>query len=314
LARKGGKVNRRKKSSSGLQQVVAVVLISAVIAAGFYLLGRNQEQEQPPTTKSRAHASATSRMPIPARPTTQDDFSSASMPPAKSKAAAPKGAQGGGKVAIIIDDMGASMQEVQSLLSIKLPVTFSVIPSLAHARGVAEAAHGAGAQVMVHMPMEPEGYPKQPMEKIGLLLSMSDSEITDRVNGYFTAVPFAVGANNHMGSRFTQDADKMETVLDVLKQRGVFFVDSRTTPASIGYEKAKIVGVKSATRQVFLDNVQDEAAIAKQLEQAAAIARKKGTALAIGHPHPATIRALKATMPQLAHNGITFVSASALTH
>jgi uncharacterized protein len=309
LAGRDRKVNRRKKSSSGVKHVLAIAVLSVIIAVACYLLGQNENQEAV-TSKPTSPAA---RIPLPARPAPQQNLSSAAMPVVKANAVAAKN-HGAGKVAIIIDDMGANMQELQSLLAIRLPVTVSVIPSLAHAKGVAEAAHGAGTEVMVHMPMEPEGYPKQPMEKSGLLLSMADPEITQRVNGYFKAVPYAVGANNHMGSRFTQDPDKMETVLDVLKEKGVFFVDSRTSPASIGYEKAKIVGLKAATRQVFLDNVQDESAIAKQLEQAAAIARKKGAAIAIGHPHPATLHALKLRMPELAHSGITFVSASALTH
>jgi hypothetical protein len=166
---------------------------------------------------------------------------------------------------------------------------------------------------MVHMPMEPEGYPRQPMEKIGLLVSMAEPDIVERVNGYFRAVPFAVGANNHMGSRFTQSAEKMDVVLKVLQGKGVFFVDSRTSPASVGYQRARALGLRCGTRQVFLDNVQDEALIGKQLAQLAAIARKKGSAIAICHPHPATIRALKALLPQLAKEGITFVHASALT-
>ena len=210
--------------------------------------------------------------------------------------------------------MGSSLKEVNALLAMKLPLTFSVIPSLAHAREVAEAAHGAGAEVMIHMPMEPEGYPRQPMEKIGLLVAMADPEIVQRVNGYFRAVPFAVGANNHMGSRFTQSAEKMEVVLKVLQEKGMFFVDSKTSPASVGYQRARALGLKCAARQVFLDNVQDEALIGKQLDQVAAIARKRGSAIAICHPHPATIRALQAMMPQLAKDGITFVHASALTN
>jgi len=221
--------------------------------------------------------------------------------------------KGAGTVAIIIDDMGTSTQELQALLSIKLPLTFSVIPSLAQAGAVAKGAHGAGAEVMVHMPMEPVGYPKQPMEKCGLLVSMDDAEIAQRVSGYFKMVPFAAGANNHMGSRFTQEAGKMEAVLRVLKEKGVFFVDSRTSPASVGYQKARELGVKCGTRQVFLDNVQEEGAIGRQLQEVAEIARKRGSAIAIGHPHPATIRALKAVMPELAKGGIRFVHASELT-
>ena len=254
----------------------------------------------------------TPHLKLPPRPAALQARISSAAPPvvAKPPAALPRHAVGPGSVAIIIDDMGASPRELKELLSIGLPLTFSVIPSLAHAREVAQAAHIAGAEVMVHMPMEPEGYPRQPMEKIGLLVSMANPEIVERVNGYFRAVPFAVGANNHMGSRFTQSAEKMDVVLGVLKEKGVFFVDSRTSPASVGYARAQALGLHCGTRQVFLDNVQDEALIGKQLAQVAAIARHKGSAIAICHPHPVTIRALKAMLPRLASEGITFVSAS----
>lgn len=307
LARKGRAVNRRKSSPGGGRPLLALLLVAALIAALFFLLENFRRSAPPEKPVSAAIPSPHLR---PARPEPQQKLSSASLPVSKPAAAAAPRPKGSGQVAIIIDDMGSSMQELQALLAIKLPITFSVIPSLAHAKGVAESAHGAGAEVMVHMPMEPEGYPKQRLEEIGLLLAMEDAEIVERVNGYFRSVPFAVGANNHMGSRFTRDAEKMEVVLKVLKERGVFFVDSRTSPASVGYRTARALGLRCGTRQVFLDNVQDEAAIGKQLAEAAAIARKRGAAIAICHPHPSTIRALKAVMPELARSGITFVYAS----
>ena len=322
MARKGkGKaVNRRKPSAGGGRKPwLALLLVAALIAGSFFLL--EQFRKSPaPTEPAKSGtpakpAGGTDQAPhlrIPPRPL-QQKLSSASVPATKPHLAAAPRAKGTGQVAIIIDDMGSSMKELQSLLSIKLPITFSVIPSLAHAKRVAEAAHSAGAEVMVHMPMEPEGYPKQPLEKVGLLLNMEKPEIEQRVNSYFRSVPYAVGANNHMGSRYTQNAEKMEVVLNVLKGKGIYFVDSKTSPASVGYQTARALGLKCATRQVFLDNVQDEAAIGKQLAQAAAIARKSGSAIAICHPHPSTIRALQAMMPELAKSGISFVYVSKLT-
>ena len=318
MARKGKAVNRRKTSSGGggKRPLLALLLVALLIAGAFYLMERTRKAAAPRPAPRPAPAVATPTpyLKIPPRPAPiQPRVSSAALPAPKRHPASLPHLVGPGKVAIIIDDMGASPRELQELLSIGLPLTFSVIPSLAHARGVAEAAHGAGAEVMVHMPMQPEGYPRQPMEKIGLLVAMSEPEIVERVNGYFRAVPFAAGANNHMGSRFTQSAEKMDVVLKVLQGKGVFFVDSMTSPASVGYREARALGLKCGARQVFLDNVQDEAAIGKQLAQLAAVARKKGAAIAICHPHPATIRALKLLLPQLEKDGIVFVHASALT-
>jgi polysaccharide deacetylase 2 family uncharacterized protein YibQ len=316
VARKKQGVNRRKSSGGG-RPLVALLIVAFLIAGAFLVLEYSRRTAPPAQPPATAIPPAVQQVqPVPPHIEPQSRISTAVVAPPAVKplppapAAHPKGA---GRVAIIIDDMGTNLSELQQLLAIKQPLTFSVIPSLAHAKGVAEAAHQAGAEVMVHMPMEPEGYPKQRLESIGLLLSMDDAEIAKRVNSYFATVPHAVGANNHMGSRFTQDAKKMEVVLRILKDKGMFFVDSKTSPASVGYGTAQALGMKSAARQVFLDNVQDEAAIGKQLAQVAAVARKKGSAIAICHPHPATIRTLTAVMPQLAREGITFVHASALT-
>ncbi|GFO57095.1 hypothetical protein GMSM_41020 [Geomonas sp. Red276] len=293
--------------------VAAIVLV----AAGFFLIDRFVHFQLP---TPKAPPQTASKEPIPPRPPAMSAMSSAATPAAhapspahREQPVAPIRHPGGpGRLAIIIDDMGASPRDLQALLSIGLPLTFSVIPSLAHARDVADAAHSAGAEVMIHMPMEPEGYPQQPLEKIGLLLSMSDGEVEQRARSYFGMVPHATGANNHMGSRFTQDAGKMEVVLKVLKEKGFFFVDSKTSPASVGSRVARRMGVRTGDREVFLDNVQSVPAIRSQLEKAAAIAGKRGEAIAICHPHPATIQTLKAALPELAASGITFVHASAL--
>lgn len=217
-----------------------------------------------------------------------------------------------GTVAVIVDDMGSSLNEVRELLSINMPLTFSIIPGLPKVKGVAEAAASAGREVMVHLPMEPQGYPKQRLEANGLLVAMSAEEIAARTVELLNAVPHATGANNHMGSRFTEQEEKMEPVLKVLKGRGLFFVDSRTSPRSTGYAGSIRLGIKTASRDVFLDNEQDVAAIKKQLFVAADISRKKGGVIAICHPHAATIAALKEAMPELQRSGITFVSAGEL--
>lgn len=316
MAKKGRAVNRRKSSSGGGRRpLFALLAVAILIGLIFFLLEWFKKPAPPVTPQPKPSVSAPKHLPLPERAAPAQQKMSTAHPPATKPhpAALPK-AHGPGRLAIIIDDMGTSLQELKTLQSIGQPLTYAVIPSLAHARDVAEKAHAAGGQVMVHMPMEPEGYPKQKMESIGVLLSMNDEEVAGRVRGYFRTVPHAVGANNHMGSRFTQDAGKMRVVLQVLKEKGVFFVDSRTSPASVGYREAKALGMKRAVRQVFLDNVQDEAAIGRQLAQAAAIARKKGAAIAICHPHPATMRALKLYMPELARSGITFVHASELTY
>jgi len=150
------------------------------------------------------------------------------------------------------------------------------------------------------------------MERYGLLLSQSDEEIRKRLDGFLREVPYAKGANNHMGSRFTEERGKMGIVLGFLKGKGLFFIDSKTTPLSVGNTLAREMGIENAGRNVFLDNVQDVEAIREQLEQLAEMARRKGGAIGICHPHKATIQALTAAMPELRKSGITFVYAADL--
>lgn len=217
-----------------------------------------------------------------------------------------------GTLAIIVDDMGSSLDEARQLLAINIPITFSLIPGLPKVKGVAELAGSAGQEVMVHLPMEPQGYPQRRLEANGLLAAQSDTEITARTVALLNAVPQAKGANNHMGSRFTEHEEKMLPVLKALQGRGLFFIDSLTTPHSKAYAVAESLGMRFAARNVFLDNLQDVAAIKKQLYLAAEMSRKKGGVIAICHPHAETIMALKEAMPELQRAGIKFVSAGEL--
>lgn len=217
-----------------------------------------------------------------------------------------------GTVAIIVDDMGANLEEVHQLMAIGVPLTFSIIPGMAHGSEVAATAHSYRYEVLAHIPMEPKDYPARHLEQNGLLLAMSDAEIEKRTAADLMRVPYAVGANNHMGSRFTESPGKMRLVLRVLKQNGLFFIDSKTSADSVGETVAAQMGVKTASRNVFIDNKQDVAAIKIQLEELATTARRRGSAIGIGHPHPATIKALAEALPKLQAGGIRFVFASEL--
>jgi uncharacterized protein len=313
LAKKRKSPNRRKSPGSR-RPLAALLLIILLILLSFYLLETTRHRA---AEKTAGKPLLNERQKMPSRPVEQHPAEhavySAAVAPLPRAKAKPR-LIGTGNVAIIVDDMGSSMEEARALLAIGLPVTFSIIPGLAKAREVAEAVHDRGGEVMIHMPMEPKGYPQQRMEKNGLLLAESNEEIEAKVNGYLLAIPYAVGANNHMGSRFTESQGKMQPVLQLLKGREMFFIDSRTSPASVGYSLARKMGLRAETRQVFLDNVQDVAAIKVQLRQLAETAIKRGSAIAICHPHPTTIRALTSTLPVMKNEGITFVYASQLVH
>ena len=303
--------NARKKPSGSRRPLLALLLVVILIVLAIYLLELVRKEA---SSGPVAPPAASERLKMPERPglpVVQPQVTTAARehptPPRRAKRAV-----GPGSVAIIIDDMGASVDEAERLLAINLPITFSVIPGLARSTAVAETAHRGGAEVMIHMPMEPKGYPQQRMEKNGLLVSEGDAEIARQVDSYMRSVPHAVGANNHMGSRSTENEEKMQVVLKELRTRGLFFIDSKTSPASVGYRVAKRLGLRAGSRQVFLDNVNDVAAIEAQLDQVAAVARKHGSAIAICHPHRLTIQALAIAMPRLKKEGITFVHASAL--
>jgi hypothetical protein len=308
VAQRKRTINRKKGKGRGRRPLVGLLLTILLIVVAFYLLEQLREKVTLPPPAPEQASERSKLPPRPGTPAVQQRVTSAlpAAPPARTR----QKSTGPGSLAIIIDDMGSSVDEARTLLAIGQPVTFSIIPGLPKARAVAEAAQARGGEVMLHLPMQPKDYPQRRLEDNGLLLAASDAELNQRIDQYLREVPFAVGANNHMGSGFTESSEKMRTVLTALKGRGFFYVDSMTTARSVGYSLARQLGMEAATRNVFLDNVQEVRAIRDQLEKAAELARKKGSAIAIGHPHPATLQALAAAMPQLARDGITFVYAS----
>jgi hypothetical protein len=143
---------------------------------------------------------------------------------------------------------------------------------------------------------------------------MNDDAIAAQVRDDLDSVPLAAGVNNHEGSRATADDRVMRAVVAVLAQRRVFFIDSRTSTATVGERDASAAGVPTARRDVFLDDVADVDATEAQLRRAAELALARGSAIAIGHPRPTTLAALTALLPELAKDGITLVLASELVH
>lgn len=245
-------------------------------------------------------------------PEDKKEYPTRAVEPPDVPAEAPPAATGKGRLAVIIDDMGASMQEARTLAGIGVPLTFAIIPGLHSYREVAAFAAGNGVETMIHIPMQSKEWPRRRLESNGLLVAMDRDEIRERLEGFTRELPRAVGANNHMGSEFTEHEAQMSAVLAVLRGRGLFFIDSLTSPRSVGQRLAREMGVRSARRNVFLDNEQNGDYIAGQLSQAVVLARRKGSAIAICHPHPATIRTLAALLPTLRQQGITLVHASQL--
>jgi polysaccharide deacetylase 2 family uncharacterized protein YibQ len=215
------------------------------------------------------------------------------------------------RVAIIIDDLGNDLLIARALAGIDAPLTFAVMPFCPFSTEVAELAALLGREVLVHLPMEAENGEDFGAQQV-LLVSADREAVDAQLSASIEAIPHAVGVNNHMGSRFTTDHAHMLWVLEYLKQKGLFFIDSRTTPQSVACEVAVAVGVRCAARNLFLDDTDDEAAIRTQLETLPKLARQQGDVIAIGHARAATSAALQAGLPALANAGVQVVPASTI--
>ncbi len=215
------------------------------------------------------------------------------------------------RLAIIIDDLGRDPSAAASVLALPFPLTASVLPNLQHSAGVADQAYRRGDRVMLHLPMEAESGAAQP-EAVELRVGMSADQVRSILASMLATVPHATGVNNHEGSRATADPALMNALMPAIRARGLYFIDSRTTAATVAYNAAESAGVPAASRKVFLDDTPTREAILAQLELAARDARRDGSAIAIGHPHPATIAALAEGLPRLKAEGIRIVFASEL--
>ena len=202
-------------------------------------------------------------------------------------------------VAIVLDDLGLDRARTARAMALPAPVTLSFMAYAPEVRQDAEAARARGHELIVHVPMEPLN-PAVDMGPNGLAIGLGDGELLRRLRWDLDRFGGYVGINNHMGSRFTADAEAMQLVIGELKSRGLLFLDSRTSGRTVGAMLAQRAGVPFAERDVFLDDDQHPAAIAARLGDVEAAARRYGSAIAIGHPHDATLAALAAwleTMP-----------------
>jgi polysaccharide deacetylase 2 family uncharacterized protein YibQ len=205
------------------------------------------------------------------------------------------------RFALVIDDLGYAQPElVTRLCSLPVPFSVAVLPYQEHTRESAEIAHRLGKEVMLHLPMEPIGYPG-PGHDPGpnaILFNLPEPEIRRRVRMALDEIPHRVGVNNHMGSRITPDRTRMGWVLQEIKVRKYFFVDSRTEKDSVAYDVAEQLGVPAVQRRVFLDDDKAFPEMEKQWERALKLAEKEGFVLIIGHIYPETVEALEKLVPR----------------
>lgn len=217
--------------------------------------------------------------------------SATSSKPESSRATANPTSGGRPKVAIVIDDFGPNLEQARCFMELNLPVAISVLPFQPHTAEIAKLAHQKGLVTMLHLPMQPAT--ETEVGPGALLTSMERTEIRTKVQAALAAVPHIAGVNNHMGSKFSEDRAHMGWALEEIRNRGLFFLDSRTSLRSVAYDEAKRLGVPAGRRAIFLDNVPETQAIQMQLKKLVADARQNGSSIGIGHVYPVTCQVLK---------------------
>jgi len=273
-----------KKAIAGLSLLVLLVLVAGFLA--HHLLLRKQPAQ--PAQKKQ-----TFKMPVFEIYPKEDKV--LRKPDYKPKPV-PKGLP---KVAIIIDDIGYERRVAEKFLSLDAVFTFSVFPHSPFQQRIIRKAHAKGFEIMLHLPMEPNEYPEFDPGPGALLTSMSPDELIDQLNKNLDAVPLIKGVNNHMGSKMTIESTQLYQIFSVLKQRGLFFVDSLTTSESLCKPSARLLQIPFAQRDVFLDHVQEPDFIRRQIKELIRIAEIHGTAVGIAHPHEVTYEVFLEELPEL---------------
>ena len=215
------------------------------------------------------------------------------------------------KVAFIIDDLGYETEVAKKMMELEYPITLSILPFLQYSEFTAEEGKKNNKDIMLHLPMEPNNSCANPGPG-AIKFYMSEEEIRLAVRKCILDFPYAIGVNNHMGSKITEDREIMQIVLEEIKGYNLFFIDSMTTKDSIAHQVANEMGVKTAVRSVFLDNENDMEYIKGQMLEVQKIALEKGEVIAIGHDRINTFYVLKRMIPELIREGIEIVPVSEL--
>ena len=215
-------------------------------------------------------------------------------------------------IALIIDDLGAHATKGRRAIDLPGPVALSFLPHGKHTVELARLAHSNDKEVMLHLPMQAMGQTRH-RHAGELMADMGQPEFLDTLFHNIAAIPHVSGINNHRGSLLTQKSDNMAWLMQALNDHGeLFFVDSRTTAETVAADMAQAYGIPSTSRNVFLDNEPTPGAIRRQFRELVRRARTEGLALAIGHPHPATLAVLAEELPRLEEHGLQLIPVSQL--
>jgi len=296
----------RSRLEGAILLLTLIFCLLLVILALLPDTGRRPQRGGPATAAQGAAPArpAPQESPVPRRPALpQREGSPAPTPEAGGRIERPEKEA---RLAVVIDDVGYNLKELESFLQLPLPLAFAVLPRLEHSREAARLIREAGKTLLLHCPMEPmNGEDPGPGT---LFTAQSPQEMEKVLEEDLAEVPGAVGVNNHMGSRLTADRSAMRTVLSVLKRKGLFFLDSRTTPDSVAMEIARELGVTAFSRDAFLDNERSRQYIEQAFANGLALARQQGGAVLIGHVHSLELAAqLRDLQARLSGQGGTFV-------
>ena len=330
--RKVRKKTRKTQQGSHLKRALfgLMLLAALTVAAGFWvhhLLGphpgppsvpkppqKKIEQKIPfevhPKDEAPIRKTVPSKVLKPPPVTSPDVVTPDVKPPVASPVVAKPGVKPP-RAAIIIDDIGYDLSAADKLLALDVPMTFAVLSRSPFWHPIVNKARQKGIEIMLHLPMEPVEYPDVDPGPGALLASMSPDELVLRLNEHLDAIPFIKGVNNHMGSRLTTASPQILQIFTILKKRDLFFIDSLTHPKSVCRPSAKLFRIPFAQRDVFLDNIQEPAAIRTQIEELIRIAQNQGQAVGIGHPYKSTCQALYEALPDL-RKKVELVPASAI--
>ena len=215
-----------------------------------------------------------------------------------------------GVIVLVIDDFGYRNDNISDgFLNLSIPITCAIIPGHTASKKFAEKAVSYGKEVIIHMPMESENY-SPGEDEYKLLTSMTSELLENKLIQAFESLPEAIGMNNHQGSKATSDSKTMTVLASVLKDRGKYFIDSRTSPLTIGEKTMISFGVPTARRNIFLDNNNDLDKIEEQMNKLANSAKKNGVAVGLGHARKNTLSAIEKVVPSLLDKGFVFQFAS----
>jgi len=213
-------------------------------------------------------------------------------------------------ISIVIDDLGDRWQESREAAELPGAVACAVLPESPHGAQVAALAQARGKEILLHLPLQPQQGPAHPLT---IQAGGPPEQREALLQRALAAVPMAVGVNNHQGSLLTAQLEPMRWLMQALRRRGgLYFVDSRTTAQTLAEPLAWEQELPATRRQVFLDDVRSPAALRREWQRLLQLARKQGSALAIGHPYPETLALLRTEIPRLQAQGIRLVAPSAL--